>query len=193
MHAQSAAQLHVYTHIWWYATHLICSKSERYFSLYSFLSLRTRATSIRVRPSSPIPAPPSLSSSNSLLSFLTVVSSSPTFLESVLFSSLSAVREVSVTSWLLHRIDRGRVGNGHFGGIRTCPPYCYTIHYVWGGGGGKEGVKEQRTMCVGCLNRYSLFSDELFILSNDFGQFHWQFEALLRDSLQSPPPLQTDA
>ena len=62
-----------------------------------------------------------------------------------------------------------------------------------GGGGGKEGVKEQRTMCVGCLNRYSLFSDELFILSNDFGQFHWQFEALLRDSLQSPPPLQTDA
>ena len=41
----------------------------------------------------------------------------------------------------------------------------HTATPVWGGGG--EGAKEQRVMCGGCLNRYSLFSDELFILSND--------------------------
>ena len=33
--------------------HLICSRRERYFSLYSFLSLSTRATSSLVRPSGP--------------------------------------------------------------------------------------------------------------------------------------------
>ena len=45
------------------------------------------------------------------------------------------------------------------------PPHTATPFTMFGGG--KEGVKEQRTMCVGCLNRYSLFSDELFILGND--------------------------